>query len=297
MNETARELASIIDKYSITDGIHITPLQGVKCIRLSNVGEKLPAVYNPSVCFVVQGSKQVLLEDDVYEYGPSQYFAVSIDLPVLGLVQEASPGKPYLCIQIDLDPMLVSDLISADMPVGAQTETRRGMFVGQLNAPLLDAVLRMARLLDTPADVPLLVPMLLREIHYRILRGEHGHAIAQMAINGSNTQKIAQVIQHLKQNLNHTFATEDLATMANMSPSSFHAHFKAVTAMSPLQYHKRLRLNQARHLMLTQHLDATTAAYRIGYESPSQFSREYARMFGQPPVRDTMGIRNALSGA
>lgn len=287
-----RELAALVTKYSNGDGIHASAVDGVQCIRLSRPHLQLPSVYQPSVCVIVQGTKQVLLEEEIYRYAPTQFLAVSVDLPLVGQVMEASEQAPYLCLAIDIDAKQISDLITQSGDVSwRRGETARGLFVGALDAPTQDAVLRLARLLDTPRDIPVLAPLALREFHYRLLTGPYGATIAQMSIAGSNMHKIGQIIRRIKTRLAEPIRVEDLASMANMSPSSFHQHFKAVTAMSPLQYQKRLRLTEARHILLAEHLDAASAAYRVGYQSVSQFSREYARMFGAPPMRDVAGIR------
>ena len=287
-----RELAALVAKYSNGDGIHASAVDGVQCIRLSRPHLQLPSVYQPSVCVIVQGAKQVLLEEEIYRYAPTQFLAVSVDLPLVGQVMEASEQAPYLCLAIDIDAKQISDLITQSGDVSwRRGETARGLFVGALDAPTQDAVLRLARLLDTPRDIPVLAPLALREFHYRLLTGPYGATIAQMSIAGSNMHKIGQIIRRIKTRLAEPIRVEDLASMANMSPSSFHQHFKAVTAMSPLQYQKRLRLTEARQILLAEHLDAASAAYRVGYQSVSQFSREYARMFGAPPMRDVAGIR------
>jgi AraC-like DNA-binding protein len=289
-----RELAVLIDKYSSGDGVNATAVNGLFCIRLSAPNMKLPSVYQPSICVIVQGAKQVLLEEEIYRYAPPQFLAVSVDLPLLGQVVEASAERPYLCLQIEIDPRLIGELIAQSGDTAwSRSETSRGLFVGTLDGATQEAVLRLARLLETPRDIPMLAPMMLRELHYRLLSGDHGPAIAQIAIAGSNTHKIGQIIRRIKTHLATPMHVEELAAMANMSPSSFHQHFKAVTAMSPLQYQKRLRLTEARHILLSENVDAASTAYRVGYESVSQFSREYARMFGAPPIRDIEGIRNS----
>lgn len=293
-SERLHELGALIDKYSTGDGIHATAVKGIYCIRLSEPNLKLPSVYQPSICVIVQGAKQVLLEDEIYRYAPPQFLAVSVDLPLLGQVIEASPARPYLCLQIEIDPRQIGELIAQSGDASwTRGDTGRGLFVGKLDGTTQEAVLRLARLLETPKDVPMLAPMMLRELHYRLLSGEYGPAIAQMAIAGSNTHKIGQILRRIKTHLAAPMRVEELAAMANMSPSSFHQHFKAVTAMSPLQYQKRLRLTEARQILLSENIDAATTAYRVGYESPSQFSREYARMFGAPPMRDVAEIRGA----
>jgi len=295
------ELARLVDKYSAGDGIHPTSIPGLNCLKISAVSGKVNSVYVPSVCIVVQGRKRVLLEDEVFKYAPGQYLAVSVDLPLLGQVTEASKARPYLCLQIHLDAAMMSELMArsangkSDPGKWSRPETARGLFVDDLDDATLDAILRLTRLLDSPEDIPVLAPMMMREVHYRMLSAEHGRAIAQIAVAGSNTQKIAQAIRRMKSDLARTTSIEDLAAMVSMSPSSFHQHFKAVTAMSPLQYLKRMRLTEARQILLTEAIDAASTAYRVGYESPSQFSREYARMFGAPPMRDIAGIRDSVT--
>lgn len=293
------DLAQLTAKYSSGEGIHATAIGALRAIRLSAPNMRLPAVYEPSVCVIVQGRKQVLLEDELYHYAPPQFLAVSVELPLLGQVVQATAERPYLCLQIALDRRLIGELIG-ELTVQsggtgwARDDTARGLFVGRLDDATQEAVLRLARLLDTPRDIPMLAPMMLREIHYRLLRGERGSAIAQSAIAGSNTQRISLIIRRMKDNLAAPIRVEELAAMANMSPSSFHQHFKAVTAMSPLQYQKRLRLTEARHILISESADAASTAYRVGYESASQFNREYARMFGAPPMRDVAEMREAL---
>jgi AraC-like DNA-binding protein len=292
------ELGGLIAKYSSGDGMHASAVKGLHCIQLSQPHAELPHVYHPCVCVIVQGAKQVLLGEEIYRYDPSQFLAVSVDLPLMGQVLEATPDKPYLCLAIDLDARQFADLIAQSSDAGwSRGETSRGLFVGDLDAATLDTAVRLARLLETPRDITVLAPLLLREFHYRLLQSRYGAVIAQMAIAGSNTHKIGQIIRSIKTRLSEPIRVEELASMANMSPSSFHQHFKAVTAMSPVQYQKRLRLTEARQILLAEKSDAASAAYRVGYQSVSQFSREYARMFGAPPRRDVEGIRGAAGTA
>jgi len=292
-----KELAALTAKLSSGDGIHSTAVSGLQWIRLSEPHLQLPHVYQPSICVIVQGAKQVLLEEEIYRYAPPQFLAVSVDLPLLGQVTEASAAKPYLCLAIDIDARQIADLIaqSGDASWSRAEVTSRGLFVGELDAAMQDAVLRLARLVETPRDIPVLAPLAMREFHYRLLTGPYGPVIAQMAIAGSNTHKIGQIIRRIRTQLASPIRVDELASMANMSPSSFHQHFKAVTAMSPVQYQKKLRLTEARQLLLARGTDAASAAYRVGYQSVSQFSREYARMFGAPPMRDIAGIRSAAA--
>ncbi len=289
-----RELSALIDEFSDGDGIHGTAIAGVNCISFSAPNARLPSVYTPCLCVIVQGKKRVLLEDEAYDYQPSEYLAVSVDLPVIGEVTEASRSKPYLCLQIGLDQHQLAELlVQARLPVDRRASARRGIFVGNMDGTLSDPVLRLARLLKAPQDIALLAPMIKREIYYRLLNGEHGTMIAQLAQSGSHMQRIATAIRQLKSNYDKPIKVEALADQIGMSVSSFHAHFKAVTAMSPLQYQKRLRLMEARQIMLAEMQDAASTAYRVGYESPSQFSREYARLFGNPPGRDIQRLMSA----
>lgn len=281
-----------MNKYSNGDGIHATAIEGLSCIKLSGRQMQLPSVYRPSVCVIVQGAKQVLLEEEVYRYAPPQFLAVSVDLPLVGQVTEASPEAPYLCLAIDIDARIMADLIAqSEDPGWSRGDSARGLFVGEMDEPLQESALRIARLLDTPRDIPMLAPLMQREFHYRVLRSPYGRLVAQMAIAGSNMHKIGQIIRRIRTRLAEPIRVEELATLASMSPSSFHAHFKAVTAMSPVQYQKRLRLTEARQMLLAGGVDAASAAYRVGYQSVSQFSREYSRMFGAPPIRDVERIR------
>ena len=287
-----REIGALVDRYSKGDGIHPTAIPGLHCIRLSSLHTQLPTVYKPSICVIVQGAKQVLLQDEIYRYVPSQFLAVSVDLPLVGQVVEASPEAPYLCLAIDTDAGQIADLIAqAGTPTRPRGDTSRGLFIGNLDGDMQDSVLRLARLLDTPRDIPVLAPLMLREFHFRMLNSPYGPAIAQMATAGSTTYRIGQILRHIKTQLAAPIRIDELASHASMSRSAFHQQFKAVTAMSPLQYQKRLRLTEARHILLAESADAASTAYRVGYQSVSQFSREYARMFGAPPMRDVAGIR------
>ena len=292
------ELVRIVGGVSNQDGTHATAIPGVNCIRLSEPNARLPSVYQPSLCVLVQGQKRVLLLDEIYDYRPSEYIVVSVDLPVIGEVTEGSPERPYLCLQIELEQRdLAEVLLQMRAPMSDSAATQRGIFVGQMEAALGDCVLRLARLLDAPEDIDLLAPIIKREIYYRLLTSQNGNIIAQLARTGSNMQRIALAIQQLKIDFSKNIKVDELAHQVGMSVSSFHAHFKTVTAMSPLQYQKRIRLMEARQIMLMEMQDAASTAYRVGYESPSQFSREYARVFGNPPGRDINRLLSAQEAA
>jgi AraC-like DNA-binding protein len=286
-----RELAALIDRHTSGDGIHPTAISALEFGRSSTVAS-LCRVNEPMLAIVVQGKKEALLGDEIHSYGAGQYLTISVDLPLNGFVTEATPDRPYLGFRLTLDPRQLADIISQSVPDLKATSVR-GLSVNNADAPLLDCALRLTRLLDTPQDLLVLAPLVMREIHYRLLAGEQGEAVRQIATSGSNMQRIAQVLQYMKTDFARSLRIEDLAELAQMSPSSFHAHFKTVTAMSPLQYQKQLRLLEARQLMLTESVNAVNAADRVGYESPSQFSREYARMFGTAPIGDIQRLRMA----
>lgn len=289
-----QELIDLIDQYSSVDGVNPTPIPGVTCFRASSTDTPIPSVhvYEPSLCVIVQGQKQLMLEDEVYRYGAADYLVTTVDLPVIGKVIEASPDEPYFCLKIDIDQQQLSDLlIHTGQTAAPQNSSKRGVFVGKTDARMGESVLRLARLLETPEDIPVLATQMLREVYYRVLRSEYGDTVAQISQHGSHMQRIATVVQKLKAEFREQISVEALAELAGMSLSSFHTHFKAVTAMSPLQFQKRLRLMEARRIMLGDAADASSAAYLVGYESPSQFSREYSRMFGNPPRRDISLLR------
>lgn len=291
-----KEISSLVDKYSEGEGIHASPVKGMNCLKMFGGASALPAVYTPCVCVITQGEKQVTLGERVVTYAPGEYLAVTVDLPVSGHVTVASQAKPYLCLQIEVDALLLGDVIlQCENPPVAESDTASGLFVGKMDEALMDCVLRYARLMDAPHEQAVLLPLLQRELYYRLLHSPYGGAIVQLAKDDSHMRRIAKIVRHMKDNLAEPIRIDDLAAYVNMSPSSFHHHFKKVTAMSPLQYQKNLRLTEARRLMLTESIDAARAAYTVGYESPSQFSREYARLFGAPPMRDVGLIRSAIS--
>jgi AraC-like DNA-binding protein len=287
------ELATAIERFAPRDGVHPTAIERMSLIRASRPGhERVHTVHQPAVCIIAQGSKQVMLGEEVYLYDASRHLVASVDLPVTARVVQATPQAPYLCFRLDLDPgEIASMLLQAGLPAASQRSTSRGLYLGETCPLLLDAVLRLVRLLETPEDIPALAPLAMREILYRLLKGEHGWRLNQIVTANSQAQRIARVISWLKAHFAEPLRIEDIAREVHMSTSSLHHHFKAVTAMSPLQYQKQLRLQEARRLMLSEDVDAATAGFRVGYESPSQFSREYSRLFGAPPARDQRRLR------
>jgi AraC-like DNA-binding protein len=293
ISSQCQELAAAIDRHTADrgNGLHATGIDKLEFGRESNVSTNLHAVSQPMLAIIVQGKKAALLGDETYHYGAAQYVVISIDLPLSGFVTEASPERPYLGFKLDLDPRQLCDLITQTSPAGQRKETSvRGLGVSDADLQLLDCALRLTKLLETPQDIQILAPTMVREIYYRLLNGEQGESVRQIATSGSHMQRIAQSIDLIKTDFARSLRIEDLAARAGMSPSSFHHHFKAITAMSPLQYQKQLRLLEARRLMLAENSTAVNAAEQVGYESPSHFSREYARMFGAPPIRDIVGL-------
>jgi AraC-like DNA-binding protein len=243
-----------------------------------------------------QGAKRVVLGDDVYVYDAHHFLITSLDLPAVWQVINASREKPYLGLVLKLDRREMSQLMAdSNLPPPRAQQSSRGMATGEVTLPLLTAFQRLIDLLAEPKDIPMLAPIIQREILYRLLVSDQGARLRQVASAGSQSQQIARAIDWLKSHFTGTLRIEDLATQINMSPSSFHHHFRVLTAMSPLQYQKWLRLNEARRLMLTERSDAATAALQVGYESPSQFSREYRRLFGAPPLRDIERLRTAAA--
>ena len=293
---TCQELAAVVTHHTDDkgNGAHQTAISQLEFMRESAVSTAIHGVSEPLLAIVVQGKKEALLGEKTYQYGAAQYLVVSVDLPLNGFVVEATPDKPYLGLKLNLDLVQLGDVMTHIQPsTGKQDTSVRGLFVSDIDATLLDCVIRLTQLLDTPKDIPFLAPLFTREIYYRLLLGEQGEAVRQIATTGSTMQRVAAVIKLIKAQFTQSLRVEDLAAYANMSPASFHRHFKAVTAMSPLQYQKQLRLLEARRLMLTEYADATHAAYQVGYESPSQFSREYARLFGAPPIKDIARLQLA----
>jgi AraC-like DNA-binding protein len=286
------ELADRIARTAPGDGVQATTIPALSAIRASSPSQPLASVYHPSLCVVVQGRKRALLGGEIYTYDPLNYLVVSMSLPVVGQILEATPSQPYLCLRIDLDPALVNELLvqlgAAAPPDGGEG---RALFIARTSAPLLDAVLRLVRLLDAPGDATVLAPLALREIHYRVLLGELGPRLRSLCEVDGAAQRVARAIEWLKVRYTEPLRIEDLAAVAHMSASSLHQRFREATATTPLQFQKQLRLQEARRLMLVEGIEAAAAGYRVGYESPSQFSREYRRLFGAPPKREVAARR------
>ncbi|WP_211167646.1 AraC family transcriptional regulator [Pseudanabaena yagii] len=279
---------------TIRDDGKIEPLKGLHFNRASAPSECIHSVSIPAFCVIAQGSKEIFLGSDRYQYDPMHYLLATVELPIVSQILEASKAKPYLSLRLDLDPTLVgSVMVEAEHPSSHSRTNVKALDVSPLDVNLLDAVVRLVRLIDSPAEAHMLAPMITREIIYRLLMGNQGSRLCHIAVLGGNTHQIARAVDRLRKDFNQPLRIESIAQELGMSVSSFHHHFKAITAMSPLQFQKQLRLQEARRLMLGQNLDATSAAYRVGYDDSSHFSREYKRLFGTPPMRDVERLRES----
>jgi AraC-like DNA-binding protein len=287
-------LTQFIDTHGGGEGVLATSFAGLTLFRATDTVSPSHTLYKPCLCVVAQGAKQVSFGKDVLAYDEQQCLIVSIDVPVVGRVTRASPAVPYLAMALELDvPILRQVMAELDNPPRPREEVTAGLFVETLAEPLSDCFLRLARMLVTPGATVALYPAIMREICYWLLTGPHGAEVCKLTLPGSHTLRIAGAISYLRDHFARPVRVEELAHTAGMSASSFHQHFKALTSMTPLQYQKQLRLLEARRLMLTGNTNVSSAAYQVGYESASQFSREYARMFGDAPKRDASGLKGA----
>ncbi len=291
------EMARLVERRTGTDGVYPTAIPGVTLYRVSTPPQTIYCVQEPSFCLIAQGSKVIVAGEEHYPYDPAHYLLASLDLPIVGRMTPPAPGLPCLAFRLDLDPgrltefLTETDIAEKQARRTDEANPERSLCVSRLDAPLLDAVVRLLRLLDHPQDMAALAPLVEREILYRLFMGEQGARLRRIAQADSVTRRIAQTIAWLKHHYTEPLQIEALARSVSMSVSGLHHHFKAATAMSPLQYQKQTRLQEARRLMLSEALDAATAGYRVGYQSPSQFSREYRRLFGAPPGRDVSRIQ------
>ncbi len=289
------ELVERIARAIPEDG-RIEPLPGLRLRRASSPTELGPGVSEPDFCVIAQGSKEILLGDSLYRYDPARYLIATTALPIASRISEASKGRPYLGLVLRLDPTLVgSVLVEAGYPTLRGNTDVRAIDVSPLDEGLLDAVVRLVRLLDSPREARFLAPLITREIVYRLLLGEQGARLRQIAALGGNTDRIAEAVERIRRDFDKPLRIDEMAQELGMSVSSFHHRFKVVTAMSPLQFQKQLRLQEARRLMLGEDVDAASAGYRVGYHDASQFNREYKRLFGEPPMRDVERLRGAAT--
>ena len=285
-------LVDLIDRHAPGDGLHPTAIPGVSLARAAAPTLPMPVVYEPTLCLIAQGRKRVIAGGRSFVYDAASYLVASIDIPVMGSVIEASERAPYLCLVLDMDMTALSELaLRHPGPADRSVLPAAGIELNDTSPELFDAAVRLARLLDTPQHIEELAPLAVREILYRLLTGSGHGVLRQLANADSRLRQIAKAIAWLRSHYTEGCRIEDIADVAGMSRSTFHTHFKAVTAMSPLAFRSQLRLQEARRLMVAQAVDAAGAGYRVGYESPSQFSRDYRRLFGVPPAEDARRLR------
>lgn len=292
----SKKLAESIESFAGNENQVDTKIPGLRLSRWTTPTEPTSYTFKSSLCLIAQGSKRVILGEETYVYDATKFLVSSVDLPVVANIMEASCDKPYLGVILDLDLKEISQLIvDSNQPLNNSRQAQKGMAVGQLSMPLINAFQRLLDLLAEENNIKILAPLVKREIFFRLLSSDQGPHIQQIAAAGSHSHQISKAIDWLKNNYTQPLSINELASNSGMSKSAFHNHFKVMTSMTPLQFQKRLRLNEARRLMLTENFDALTATFEVGYESPSQFSREYSRLFGAPPLRDITRLRQTAN--
>ncbi|EIV8654415.1 TPA: AraC family transcriptional regulator [Vibrio parahaemolyticus] len=290
-----QKLAKLIDRWTGNANQYDTPISGLRFSRWTAPTPPTSYTHNPSICLIAQGRKRVLLGEESFIYDANHFLISSVDLPIIANIIEASEEQPYLGLIMELDLTEISQLIvDSELAFTQAKEAQKGIAVGELSESLLDAFVRLAELLDEGQNIKILAPIIKREIFYRLLMSEQGTRLHQIVTAGSHSHQIAKAIDWLKNNFVKPLSVGDLASYTGMSKSSFYTHFRSMTSMTPLQFQKKLRLSEARRLMLTENLDAMAATFKVGYESPSQFSREYSRLFGAPPSKDIKSLRENL---
>ncbi len=289
------DLAEVIGRWTVGKEDSTTPISNLLFFRREAPSVPCACTVEPSVLFVVQGAKQLLLGEQSFAYDTEHFLLNSLDLPASSQVLEASPDRPCLGLMLRLDLRVMADIIvQSGMPPPRERATDGSTAIGTVTPALLEPVHRLLALLHEPDAVAVLSPLIEREIHFRLLRSDLAGRLWRMASVGSQSHRIVRAVDWLRANYAQPLRIDELAAHVQMSPSTLHHHFRLLTAMSPLQYQKWLRLNEAKRLMLNEHLDAANAAFHVGYESPSQFSREYGRLFGVTPKRDINGLRRSV---
>jgi AraC-like DNA-binding protein len=290
------ELREVINRLLPHDGV-AEPTPDVRLARASQPTERMYGVTEPCLCVIAQGAKEIFIGDGRHVYDPEHYLLATVELPVTGKVIRASATEPYVSFRLELDPALVgSVMVEAGLLGGAlQSSDSKAVVVSRLDFGLQDAVLRLVRLLENPLEARMLMPLVKREIVYRLLVGEQGGRLRHLTTQGGHSGRIAQAVDRLRRNFAQPLSIEGLARDLGMSPSGFHHHFKLVTDMSPLQFQKQIRLQEARRLLLGGDLDAASAGYRVGYDDPSHFSRDYKKQFGDSPLRDVERLRGMVT--
>lgn len=286
------ELAEIIAEFTDSDGTFETDIPRVCLHRASRITEPNYAIFDPGICILAQGRKRLIVGEDVLAYDPETYLVVSLQTPLLTEPLEASPDKPLLCAILHFNPPAIADLmIEGDLKNAKREPPGPAVTVSPLNDELLDAFVRLLRLLRSPTDIGVLAPLIETEILYRLLRGEQSTRMSQIAFPDSKLHRVRRAIEWIKRNFDKPMSIEALAREVRLSRSGLHKHFQEVTGLSPLQYQKHIRLQEARRLLLSQKKDVATASHAVGYESPTQFNREYKRLFGDAPYRDIARLK------
>jgi AraC-like DNA-binding protein len=287
-----KNLLDLAMKYCSREGSHTTPLPELKVVRRDRTSDAVPGRYAALVCLVLQGEKKVWSGRKVFRYNPENYLVSCVDVPAIFQVTKASPEHPYVGLTLELQPSMVYEILHESSIMEIQEEDSvGGFYVEKVTTDLADAFARLMKSLENKDELKILAPSIVREIHYRLMHSRYRSKIRQLGVVGSKTQRIGKVVEHLQKEYADPLKVTDLARMANMSPSAFHLHFRHVTNMSPLQYQKQIRLQEARRILSIETTDAASVAFKVGCESPSQFSREYRRLFGQPPMRDMERLR------
>ncbi len=284
-----QELKAMIDQYAPTDGSYDTAIDSLKFFKMSHTTEFLHTMYEPSLCLIVQGSKAVSVGHWINSYDPKHYLLSSVHLPARIQIQQATPQSPHLALQLVFSMEQIVEILK-EIPQKSEknfSQEEHGIYIGRNSDALTEAILRLVRLLNHPEDIAILAPLMIREILYRILQDEQGGLIIrQFAQSGTLAERISKAIGYIKSHFKEPLKMEQVAKIANMSSASFYNHFKRITSITPLQFQKTLRLQEAKRLLLLEGYEATEVAFEVGYESPSHFSREYARLFGLPPIKD-----------
>ncbi len=294
MRNTRNELADRLSRVLPKDGAKEV-FTGMNVSRVSECRESARGLFGPAFCFVAQGAKEAQLGEEIFRFDPNHYMIYTVDLPLIFRIAEATPERPYLGFSLTLDPAVVASvMVESGIKIKNGSGGAKAMDVNAVSADLSDAIVRLVRLIDNPAGQRVLAPLITREIIFRLLESGQGPRLAHLLSFG-DTERISKAIGHLRENFDQPVSMEDVAATLGMSVSRFHHHFKSVTAMSPLQYLKQIRLQEARSLMLNGSADAATAGFQVGYEDPAYFSRDYKKHFGEPPQRDVARLRGELA--
>jgi AraC-like DNA-binding protein len=294
--DMTKSLLNLAMAYCGREGNHRTPLPELKVVRRDNTSEAIPGRYATLACLVLQGEKKVWSGRKVFRYNPENYLVSCVDVPAIFQVTKASPDQPYVGLTLELQPSIVYEILHDSPALEIRDDdSDGGFFVERVTPDLADAFARLMKSLQDKNELKILAPSIVREIYYRLMNSRYGVKIRQLGVVGSKAQRIGKVVEHLQKEYAAPLKVTDLARMANMSPSAFHLHFRQMTNLSPLQYQKQIRLQEARRILSVDTVDAAGVAFTVGYESPSQFSREYRRLFGQPPMRDIERLR--MTGA